>query len=103
MSRLSLFIKQAGRAVSGGVKITIKLFAALREALGESEFELVTTDAVPVDVASVKAVLSQRGADWSEALNQPNLVHALNHKVVFTDAVVSEGDELAFFPPMTGG
>lgn len=91
--------------MSGGVKITIKLFAALREALGESEFELevVTTDAVPVDVASVKAVLSQRGADWSEALNQPNLVHALNHKVVFIDALVSEGDELAFFPPMTGG
>ena len=93
--------------MSGGVKITIKLFAALREALGESEFELdfevVTTDAVPIDVASVKAALSQRGADWSEALNQPNLVHALNHQVVFIDALVSEGDELAFFPPMTGG
>ena len=89
------------------MKITIKLFAALREALGESEFELnldgVMADAMAVDVTTVKAALSQRGADWSEALNQPNLVHALNHKVVFTDAVVSEGDELAFFPPMTGG
>jgi molybdopterin converting factor small subunit len=31
------------------------------------------------------------------------LVHALNHKVVYTDAVVAAGDELAFFPPMTGG
>ena len=89
------------------MKITIKLFAALREALGESEFELdlegVTADAAPIDVASVKAALSQRGPDWNEALNQPNLVHALNHKVVFVDAVVSAGDELAFFPPMTGG
>ena len=89
------------------MKITIKLFAALREALGESEFELnldgVMADAMAVDVTTVKAALSQRGADWSEALNQPNLVHALNHKVVFTDAVVSEGDELAFFRPMTGG
>ena len=75
--------------------------------MGENEFELnldgVMADAMAVDVATVKAALSQRGADWSEALNQPNLVHALNHKVVFTDAVVSEGDELAFFPPMTGG
>ena len=51
----------------------------------------------------LRQLLSKRGAAWKEALNQPNLVHALNHKVVFTDAVVSEGDELAFFPPMTGG
>ena len=89
------------------MNITIKLFAALREALGESElkFELseVSSDVAPADVAAVKAALANRGADWREALYQPNLVHALNHKVVFTDAVVSEGDELAFFPPMTGG
>ena len=93
--------------MSGSVSIKIKLFSALREALGESEFELDLTDvfeaSTQVDVAAIKKQLSQRGAEWKEALNQPNLVHALNHKVVFTDAVVSEGDELAFFPPMTGG
>ena len=89
------------------MSITIKLFSALREALGESEFELALSDiseaSAQVDVAAVKALLSRRGAAWKEALNQPNLVHALNHKVVFNDAAVSEGDELAFFPPMTGG
>ena len=92
---------------SGSVSITIKLFSALREALGESEFELDLTDisvvGAQVDVAAIKSLLSERGAAWKEALNQPNLVHALNHKVVFTDAAVSEGDELALFPPMTGG
>ena len=92
---------------SGNVSITIKLFSALREALGESEFELALSDvseaSAQADVAAIKKLLSRRGADWKEALNQPNLVHALNHKVVFTDALVSEGDELAFFPPMTGG
>ena len=89
------------------MSITIKLFSALREALGESEFELDLSDvsvaSAQVDVAAIKRLLSQRGTEWKQALNQPNLVHALNHKVVFTDAVVSEGDELAFFPPMTGG
>ena len=89
------------------MNIRIKLFATLREALGESEFDLsLTTLSLgekPVDVAAVKALLSQRGFDWQEALNQPNVVHALNHKVVFTDALIAEGDELAFFPPMTGG
>ena len=89
------------------MNIRIKLFATLREALGESEFDLSLAALVPsekpVDVAAVKALLSKRGIDWYEALNQPNVVHALNHKVVFTDAPVAEGDELAFFPPMTGG
>jgi molybdopterin synthase sulfur carrier subunit len=89
------------------VSIRIKLFSTLREALGESEFQLnlseIAGSSAEVDVAAIKKLLSQRGADWKEALNQPNLVHALNHKVVFTDALISEGDELAFFPPMTGG
>ncbi len=89
------------------MSITVKLFSSLREVLGvsEIEFDLAVLDGVPreADVAAVKAALSKRGADWQEALNQPNLVHALNHKVVYLEATVSEGDELAFFPPMTGG
>lgn len=89
------------------MNIRIKLFATLREALGESEFDLSLAALVPsekpVDVAAVKALLSERGINWHEALNQPNVVHALNHKVVSTDALITEGDELAFFPPMTGG
>ena len=47
--------------MSGSVKITIKLFSALREALGESEFELdslASSEAsAPVDVATVKAAV----------------------------------------------
>ena len=89
------------------MSITVKLFSSLREVLGvsEIEFDLAVLDGVPreADVAAVKAALSKRGADWQEALNQPNLVHALNHKVVYLEATVSEGDGLAFFPPMTGG
>lgn len=92
------------------MSVTVKLFASLREALGESEFHLVL-DELPgadvtdgaVSVAAIKSALSARGAQWREALNQPNLVHALNHKVVYVDAMVADGDELALFPPMTGG
>lgn len=92
------------------MSITIKLFASLREALGEAELQLELAALPPAEVVdgairvdSIKAVLSARGADWSDAINQPNLVHALNHKVVYLDALVQDGDELALFPPMTGG
>lgn len=55
-------------------------------------------------MVSLKQMLIQQGgAKWSEALLQPNLVHALNQRVVFEDAALSDGDEVAFFPPMTGG
>ena len=50
------------------MSITIKLFSALREALGESEFELDLSDlseaSAQIDVAAIKALLSQRGAEW---------------------------------------
>jgi molybdopterin synthase sulfur carrier subunit len=36
-------------------------------------------------------------------LYQPNVVHALNQRVVNTDHMLADGDEVAFFPPMTGG
>lgn len=92
------------------MSITIKLFASLREALGEAEFSLAletlpAADIVDgaVSVAAIKSALCTRGTQWQEALNQPNLVHALNHKVVYVDAMVADGDELALFPPMTGG
>ena len=52
------------------MSITIKLFAALREA-GESELQLelaeISSDATPADVAAVKAALANRGTESREA------------------------------------
>ena len=87
---------------NGKLTVKIKLFASLREELGESEFIFESMDDGH-DVASIKRQLSNRGPNWKDALSQPNLVHALNLKVVVSTAAVHDGDELAFFPPMTGG
>ena len=58
--------------MSGSVSITIKLFSALREALGESEFELDLSDvseaSAQIDVAAIKALLSGLGIDHKKQI-----------------------------------
>lgn len=82
--------------------ITIKFFSLIREAVAIDGLELAWSSELAT-VASVKEALSSRGDNWAEALSHPNLVQAVNHRVVFEDNPVEDGDELAFFPPMTGG
>jgi sulfur-carrier protein len=83
--------------------ITVRFFSMVREALGVEELSVELSDSIN-SVASLKRALAdQNGAIWDETLHQPNLVHALNQRVVRIEAAVVDGDEVAFFPPMTGG
>jgi molybdopterin synthase sulfur carrier subunit len=81
--------------------IKIKLFAHLREQVGEAEFS------VQLDMpTTVKQVLTTLAAD-SEAFeayysSSPVLV-AVNQTMVDHDFPVNEADEIALFPPVTGG
>lgn len=82
------------------MKIRIKYFASLREATGRSE-EWLEVGADELTVAEVRAQLEARGAS---ALGEVrNLRAALNQAMAGPDARVRDGDELAFFPPVTGG
>lgn len=82
--------------------IRVVLFASLRETLGTAETSL------PGDhigsVADVIAALATReGEAWRVALTAENVKVAINQVMAQPLASVSAGDEVAFFPPVTGG
>lgn len=80
----------------------ILFFAGLREALGTGSESL----ALPAGIATVddlRAHLAARGEPWTALTTAKNLRVAVNQQMVGLDAAVKAGDEVAFFPPVTGG
>ena len=83
------------------MKVQIKYFASIREALGVSS-ESLQTDASTV--AALRDVLIARGGATGEALARSRHVRvALNQTLCDEGIALSEGCEVAFFPPVTGG
>lgn len=83
--------------------IRVLFFASIREALDCPELQLEQNGEV-ADLDSLQAKLIARGGDrWREVLTRPNVVRALNQTVVEGNPVLADGDEVAFFPPVTGG
>ncbi|MBB6158128.1 molybdopterin synthase sulfur carrier subunit [Pseudomonas sp. JAI115] len=80
------------------MKLTVKFFARYREALGVDSVE-VEGDFATVD--TVRALLAQR--EGAEVLSEQNLMCARNEDLCPLDEPVSDGDEVAFFPTVTGG
>jgi len=83
--------------------ITVVYFARLREALGKSTEEL----ALPADVrdlAGLRRLLMSRGGAWTDELADSRPVRAaVNQDMADGGTPVRDGDEVAFFPPVTGG
>jgi molybdopterin synthase catalytic subunit len=81
------------------IQITLKLFGSLREAAGASSLE--------VDLAPGSTVADLR--DWLAARNPmveklgDRLAASVNLEIAETNAVLSNGDEVAFLPPVAGG
>ena len=83
--------------------ITVLYFARLRETLGTGSEQL----ALPADVRDLeglRAMLVARGGAWEKELAPSKPVRAaVNQSMAHGDAAVADGDEVAFFPPVTGG
>ncbi len=83
--------------------ITILYFARLRESLGKASEQIALPPGVD-DLEGLRALLRQRGAAWAEAMTDGGRVRAaVNQDMAQGDTRISDGDEIAFFPPVTGG
>jgi molybdopterin synthase sulfur carrier subunit len=85
------------------LKVTVRYFASVKEQLG-MDSEEVELPAGTSTVAAVRAHLRSRGGAWAEALAEKRrITAAVNQEMVKPIAAVKAGDEVAFFPPVTGG
>ena len=83
--------------------LKVLYFASLRERMGRNEEDLAPPASVST-VADLIAHLRDRDPAGTAAFAQPTLVRAaVNQEFANLQTVVRENDEIAFFPPVTGG
>ena len=82
--------------------LKILYFASLRETLGRSTEDLDLPSNVS-DVSGLLRLLQARGGVWTTLCGVKNLRYAVNQEMANLDAPLQAGDEVAFFPPVTGG
>jgi len=81
--------------------IKVVFFAALREQLGCSELTVSSENIA--SVADLKQKLASKNEQWQAIFDNSSLLSAINHDMVDSEQQIKAGDEVAFFPPVTGG
>lgn len=83
--------------------IRVLYFARLREALGTGS-EQILLPATVSNLDGLRSLLVARGGVWTQELASGKAVRAaVNQSIASGDTQVTDGDEIAFFPPVTGG
>ncbi len=81
--------------------IRVLFLAQLREQLGTAELR-INDDSV-VSISTLKQYLVTNHPHWEPFIANSKLLVAVNHAYAKADAAIKSGDEIAFFPPVTGG
>ena len=83
--------------------ITVFYFASIREHMGRGEDRLETVENLTT-VAALIRYLSETDSSFSELSQSPNQpLISVNQIFAETSSPIKDGDEVGFFPPMTGG
>jgi len=80
--------------------INILFFAQVRELVGTDQ---LTVAAEFTTVGALRQHLAAQSDRWALALEEGKLLAAVNQTLVAFDQPLIDGDEVAFFPPVTGG
>jgi sulfur-carrier protein len=85
------------------MNIKVLYFARIKESVNYSTENVLLPDDVKT-IADLKNYLAQRGDVWTDLFSKQQAIRAaINHELVNNIAVIRDGDEVAFFPPVTGG
>jgi len=85
------------------MKLELRFFASLREALGVSHESITIPEGIKT-IADLRVFLADRGNPWADVLAQGKVLRcALNQVMVDANTPLQENAEIAFFPPVTGG
>ena len=82
--------------------IKVLFFAGYREQLDCDQLKLKTGE-YPETLSALREQLAEKGDDWREVISSERTLIAVNQTMIRTDHTLEEGDEIAFFPPVTGG
>ena len=81
--------------------VTVLFFAQLKEQLGCDKIELQTDHINTINDVYLK--LQQLQPNWQQVLKDTLLLCAVNQNMADFETDIHDGDEIAFFPPVTGG
>ena len=84
------------------VSVKVVFFASIREELDCSELRLELPSGSRI-TALINHLTEHHGEPWQQALTAENVRIAVNTELTREDCEVEDGDEVAFFPPVTGG
>jgi molybdopterin synthase sulfur carrier subunit len=83
--------------------LTILYFAWVRQKVGTGE-EHIALPAHVTTIAELIEFLRLRGGGYAESFSDPSRLRAaVNQEHALFDSIIRDGDEIAFFPPVTGG